>query len=356
MNPYLVRLRAKMAEERVGALLVSDILNVHWLTGFSGSSGYALVTQDAAVFLTDSRYTIQANQEVKGFEVVWFQRPKTFEEFLSEQAARVGTASLAFETSITYATWQSWSEKVKGVEWRPSPEVLKPLRMIKTAEEVAKIRQACGITDACLEHLSRMMQEGVSEYDIQLDLEFFIRRHGAEVAFDPIVVSGQNSARPHGKATEKKLEVGDFVTIDLGAKRDGYCSDVTRTFVIGKADERHKEIYNQVLKAQVAAVESLQAGKAASEPDRLTREILDEKGLAKHFGHGLGHGLGRAVHDYGGLGPNSKDTIETGQVWTVEPGVYIEGFGGVRIEDDVLVTESGPEVLTHFPKELMVLG
>jgi Xaa-Pro aminopeptidase len=356
MNRFLERVRAKMGEEGVPALLVSDILNVHWLTGFTGSSGYALVTPDAAVFITDSRYTIQAGQEVEGLEVVWFQRPQTFEGFLAEQCERTGVTRLAFETSITYATWQLWKQKLPTVEWSPSPEILKPLRMVKTAEEVAKIKEACAITDKCLEHLTRMMQPGVSEYDIQLDLEFFIRRSGAEIAFDPIVVSGPNSARPHGKATEKKLAVGDFVTIDLGAKKNGYCSDITRTFVIGQADDRHREIYGQVLKAQVAAVDSITAGKPASEPDRLTREILDERGLAKYFGHGLGHGLGRAVHDYGGLGPNSKDTIEAGQVWTVEPGVYIEGFGGVRIEDDVHVTPNGPEVLTHFPKELMVLG
>jgi Xaa-Pro aminopeptidase len=350
----LDRLRKKMGEQGVGALFVSDILNVQWLTGFTGSSGYALVTDGAAVFLTDSRYTIQANEQVKGFEVVWYQRPKTLEEFIAEQAARVGVKKLCFETSVSYATWQAWTEKVP-VEWAPSPDVLKPLRMVKTAEEVEKIKAACAITDKCLEHLTRMMQPGVSEYDIQLDLEFFIRRQGAEVAFDPIVVSGPNSARPHGKATEKKLEVGDFVTLDLGAKINGYCSDITRTFVIGRADDRHREVYGQVLKAQVAAVEALKPGAPASAPDKLSREILDEKGLAQYFGHGLGHGLGRAVHDYGGMGPNSKDTIEVGQVWTVEPGVYIEGFGGVRIEDDVHVTESGPEVLTHFPKELMVL-
>ena len=355
MTTNLCRLRDQMEEKGVGALLVSDLLNVQWLTGFTGSSGYALVTTREAVFLTDSRYTIQANEEVKGFEVVWFQRPKTFEEFLSEQCARVGVGSLAFETSVSYATWQAWTEKVP-VKWTASPDVLKPLRMVKTAEEVAKIKAACAITDACLEHLVRMMQPGVSEYDIQLDLEFFLRRQGAEIAFDPIVVSGANSARPHGSATEKTLEVGDFVTLDLGAKKDGYCSDITRTFVIGEASDRHREVYGQVLKAQLAAVEAVRAGVSAFEPDRLAREILDEKGLAKHFGHGLGHGLGRAVHDYGALSPASKDTIEVGQVWTIEPGVYIEGFGGVRIEDDVHVTPNGAEVLTHFPKELMVLG
>ncbi|HXH60208.1 MAG TPA: Xaa-Pro peptidase family protein [Fimbriimonadaceae bacterium] len=356
MNTYLQRLRDRMAVEGVPALFVSDNLNVQWLTGFTGSSGYAIVTPDEAVFITDSRYTIQAKQEVDGLEVVWFQRPKTFEEFLTENLERLGVKNLAFETSVTYATWKNWTDKISSVEWTASPDLLKPLRMSKTPEEVEKIKEACKVTDACLQHLTRMMQPGVSEYDVQLDLEFFIRRSGAEIAFHPIVVSGENSARPHGQATEKKLEVGDFVTLDLGAKKDGYCSDITRTFVIGEASDRHKEVYGQVLKAQVAAVDALKVGSAAADPDKLAREILDEKGLAKFFGHGLGHGLGRAVHDFGGLGPNSKDTIAAGQVWTIEPGVYIEGFGGVRIEDDVHVTDKGPEILTHFPKELMVLG
>lgn len=353
MNSFLVRLRESMAGAGVEALFVSDIYNVQWLTGFTGSSGYALVTAKDAVFITDSRYTIQAGQEVKGLDVVWFQRPQTLEGFIAENAARIGAKRVAFETSISYATWKSWTEKMPEIEWSPAPDILKSLRMIKTAEEVEKIKVACGITDACLEHLSRMMQPGVSEYDIQLDLEFFIKRQGAEVAFAPTVVSGPNSAKPHGKAGERKLEVGDFVTIDLGAKKDGYCSDITRTFVIGEASDRHKEVYGQVLKAQVAAVEALKVGTPANEPDKLSREILGD--LAQYFGHGLGHGLGRAVHDYGGLAPSSKDTIEAGQVWTVEPGVYIEGFGGVRIEDDVHVTPNGPQVLTHFPKELMVL-
>jgi len=351
----LERVRQRMSQEGVDAILVSDITNVQWLTGFSGSSGYAIVTSSDGVFVTDSRYTIQAGQEVTSLPVAWFQRPTTLEEFLAAKAAELGVKRLAFETSISYATWKAWTDKIP-VEWYASPEVLKPLRMVKTADEVAKIKEACRITDACLEHVSRMMQPGVTEYDILLDIEFFIRRQGAEIAFTPTVVSGPNSAKPHGKASERKLQVGDFLTLDLGAKKDGYCSDITRTFVIGDASDRHREVYGQVLKAQLAAVEALTVGKGASEPDLLSRQILDEKGLAQYFGHGLGHGLGRAVHDYGGLGPSSKDVIEAGQVWTVEPGVYIEGFGGVRIEDDVHVTPSGPEVLTHFPKELMVVG
>lgn len=356
MSANLRRLQERMRENEVPALFVSDILNVQWLSGFTGSSGFAAVTQDEAVFLTDSRYTIQAREEVEGMRVEWYQRPKPFEEFVSENLTALGVTRVGFETSVSYSTWKEWTEKIGGVEWFPDDGTITPLRMIKTDEEVELIREACGITDACLEHLARMMQPGVSEYDILLDLEFFIRRSGAEVAFEPTVVSGPNSARPHGKATERKLERGDFLTLDLGARKNGYCSDITRTFVIGEADDRHREVYGQVLKAQIAAIEALIPGTAAKETDRIARQVLDEKDLSKYFGHGLGHGLGRAVHDYGGLGPRSDDTIEAGQVWTVEPGVYIEGFGGVRIEDDVLVTDSGPEILTHFPKELMEVG
>ncbi|MCH8977914.1 MAG: aminopeptidase P family protein [Armatimonadetes bacterium] len=355
MSVNLRRLQERMREKEVPALFVSDILNVQWLTGFTGSSGFVAVTQSDGVFLTDSRYTIQAGEEVEGLRVEWYQRPKVFEEFVAENLAVLGVSQIGFETSVTYATWKSWTEKIDGVEWFADDGTIVPLRMIKTDDEVDRIREACGITDACLEHLRRMMQPGVSEYDILLDLEFFIRRSGAEVAFAPTVVSGPNSARPHGKATERKLERGDFLTLDLGARKNGYCSDITRTFVIGEADDRQREVYGEVLKAQLAAIEALVPGSAAKDVDSIARQVLDEKGLSQYFGHGLGHGLGRAVHDYGGLGQRSEDTIEVGQVWTVEPGVYIEGYGGVRIEDDVLVTASGPEILTHFPKELVEL-
>ena len=163
----------------------------------------------------------------------------------------------------------------------------------------------------------------------------------AELAFDPIVVSGNRSARPHGRASEKLLESGDFVTLDLGANLDGYCSDITRTFLVGKASDRHREVYGQVLKAQIAAIEAIKPGAIAKDVDGVSRKVLDEKGLAKYFGHGLGHGLGQVVHDGGSLNSSSETVLAEGQVWTVEPGAYIEGFGGVRIEDDVVVTSDG---------------
>ena len=356
MSQPLDRLREQMSSKNVDAAFVSDLLNVGWLTGFTGSSGFAIVTSEHSLFLTDSRYTIQANEEVSGFDVRWYQRPKTFEEFAGECLADLGIKSIAFEPSISYATWKSWGDKIGGVEWIDAPDLFKPLRMIKTPEEIALTRDVCGIADACCEYLRDRMQAGRSEFDVQLDLEFFLRRQGAEIAFDPIVVSGPNSAKPHGQAGDRALQEGDFVTLDLGARKAGYNSDITRTFVVGEPSDRHREVYDQVLKAQLAAIEALQPGTAAKDVDQLSRSILAEKDLDKYFGHGLGHGLGRAVHDYGGLGPTSTDTIEAGQVWTVEPGVYIEGFGGVRIEDDVHVTESGPELLTHYTKELLVIG
>ncbi|MBS1724617.1 MAG: aminopeptidase P family protein [Armatimonadetes bacterium] len=338
------------------AILVSDITNVQWLTGFTGSSGFVLLTPAAGRFITDSRYTIQAGEEVKSLAVASYASPVKFTEFLSSNVTEMGIDQLAFEKTITYGTWDDWRKGVPTVEWIPAPEVIKPLRMVKTADEVEKIRKACELADACLGHVQRMLQPGVSEYDISLEIEFFFRRNGAEVGFAPIVASGPNSARPHARPSERKLESGDFVTLDIGAQLNGYNSDITRTFVIGKASDRHREVYDQVLKSQIASIEALRPGKTGVEVDGVARTILDEKQLAQYFGHGLGHGLGKAVHDLGSLSTRSEDTIAPGQVWTIEPGVYIEGFGGVRIEDDVHVTTSGPEVLTHFPKELIELN
>jgi Xaa-Pro aminopeptidase len=245
-------------------------------------------------------------------------------------------------------------EKFNGVDLTPVEEIFPDLRVVKTPDEVEKIREACKLADACFDHVKRMIQVGVSEYDIGLDIEFYFRRNGADIAFDPIVASGERSARPHGRASEKKLERGDFLTLDFGCKVDGYCSDITRTVVVGEASDRHREVYATVLASQIAALEAMKPGIKAADVDRISREAMGD--YAQYFGHGLGHGLGKLVHDSGRLNSTSETVLAPGQVWTVEPGIYIPGFGGVRIEDDVVVTEGGIDVLTQSAKDLLILG
>ncbi len=194
---------------------------------------------------------------------------------------------------------------------------------------------------------------GVSELEVAIEIEFFFRKRGATAAFPVIAASGENSAKPHGTATEKVIEEGDFLTLDFGACLNGFNSDITRTVVIGEPSTRQREVYGQVLQAQLASLEAMKPGVPAKEVDAVARRVLAEADLDGYFGHGLGHGLGMLVHDFGRLAPTSEHVLAPGQVWTVEPGVYIEGFGGVRIEDDVVVTESGIETLTHSPKDLL---
>ncbi len=356
MNP-LDQVRIALSETPHGdAMLVTSPATLNWLTGFTGSFGMAIVGAARAVFVTDSRYTLQAQNEVVGFEVESFKSPTTAKGFLAELVKTLGVRSLGFEAShLTYAAVDDYRSSL-GVELVPVADVLSALRMVKTEEEIAKIRRACELTDACFVHLQRMFTIGTSEYDIGLELEFYFRRHRAEVGFSPIVASGPNSAKPHGRASERKLETGDFLTLDFGAKLDGYNSDMTRTVVIGEPTPRHEEIYNQVLKAELAALDAMLPGVPAKDVDALARQILDERDLAQYFGHSLGHGLGTEVHDVGKLGPGSPHTLAVGQVWTVEPGVYIDGWGGVRIEDDVVIREGGVEILNATTKELLVFG
>lgn len=351
----LERLRARMAERGVEAMLITSIGDVAWLTGFTGSFGQVFVTPDRAVFITDSRYAIQAADEVRGMDLVTFGSPRTAGDAVRDVLAQAGATRVAFETAMTYREYLSLRDKLEGIELVPVEDLVMPLRLVKSPEEIDKIRRACGLADACMEHAFRMIQPGVAEYDIGLDIEFFIRRNKAELGFAPIVVSGPNSARPHGRPSERRLAEGDFVTLDLGACLEGYCSDITRTVVVGHASPEHVRVYTAVKNALEAALEALRPGVDGREVDGKAREVLRAEGLDQYFGHGLGHGLGRAVHDGGRLSSNAEQRIEPGQVWTVEPGVYIEGFGGVRIEEDVLVTETGIEVLTKTPRELTIL-
>lgn len=350
----LEKLRERMAASKVPALLVSDLPNVGWLSGFSGSSGRVLVTATEALFLTDSRYTIQAQEEVKDMPSTSFASPTDSDEFLAEHAHKMGITRLGFEgATVSYAGWEKLTGKLKGIELFSAPDFFQTLRMVKTADELAIMRRSCALADAAFAHILPLIRPGRSEYDVCLDLEFYMRRQGAAIAFDSIIVSGERSARPHGHPSEKLLEEGDFLTMDFGACIEGYNSDITRTVVVGKPTERHHEVYNAVLEAQLAAIEAIKPGVKASVVDKVARDTLAKYDLAKYFGHGLGHGLGKVVHDNGRFSPTSEDIVEVGQIWTVEPGAYIPGFGGVRIEDDVVVTETGVEVLTRSPKDLI---
>ena len=353
----ITKVREKMEETGIPALLVSNIDNAGWLTGFSGSSANVVVTPKDALFITDSRYTIQARDEVKDIPVESYASPVEMSDFVAQQLKKMGVNKIGFEaTNTSFEQYEKLKGKLNGIELIPASDIFTDLRLIKTSEEIAKIKAACALADKAFEHVKRMIQPGVSEWDIGLEIEFFFRRNMADIAFPPIVASGWRSALPHGRASQdKKLESGDFVTLDFGAKLDGYNSDITRTPILKPVSDRHKFIYERVLAAQQAALDFMKPGVVAHDVDAAARDLLAKDDLAKYFGHGLGHGLGRSVHDGGRLGTNSKTVLAPGQVWTVEPGVYIEGFGGVRIEDDVVVTENGIEILTHSPKELLVL-
>ena len=348
------RLRAALVENDLPAIVISNLPAIYWLTGFTGSFGLAVISRDSGVFLTDSRYTIQAAEQCQDLPVDSFRSPQKAEQFLAEHVARLNLSKLAFDRNhVTVGTLEKWSRALSGVDLEPIDDPIDELRMIKSAEEVAKVRHCCGISDKALELLLTLVRPGVSELELLWAFQDFLRQHSATSAFDPIMISGLRTARPHGDPSEKLLEKGDLITFDLGACIDGYNSDITRTVVLGPASDRQRETYELLLKAQCACIDAMKPGINGKEVDGLARQILDENDLAQYFGHGLGHGLGALVHDTGRLSPTVDQNIRAGQIWTIEPGVYIEGFGGMRIEDDVVITEDGCDVLTGFPKHLI---
>lgn len=356
MTP-LERLRSALDAAQCPALLVTHIPNIRWLTGFTGSSAAAVVTAEHAIFATDSRYTIQAQEEVRDFNVRSFASPMRMDELLATILEECNIRTLAFDRQhVTVGRFQSWQEKWQGVELLAVDDPCETLRMVKTPEEIAKIREACRLADACMRHVVDRLHVGKTERSVLFEIHQFLWEHGAEASFPPIVVGGERSARPHGSPSDRPLQPGDLLTLDLGARLDGLCSDITRTVAIRRVGQREREIYDRVLEVQKGAIERLTPAADGKDVDMWVRQTLARYELAEYFGHGLGHGLGLEVHDPGRLSPTVDQPIEPNQVWTIEPGVYIEGVGGVRIEDDVLVTASGPEVLTHFPKELLVVG
>jgi Xaa-Pro aminopeptidase len=350
----LEKLRALFDEHNIDGLLVTNPYNRRYITGFTGTAGVAVISRDKAVFITDFRYVEQASKQVQGFEIVQHTGPIV--EEAANQVARLGIQKLGFEQEdVSYATFKAYESAVKA-ELVPTSYVIEKLRLIKSESEIKILKEAAEIADAAFEHILSFIRPGVKEIDVANELEFFMRKQGAtSSSFDIIVASGHRSALPHGVATEKVIEKGELVTLDFGAYYKGYCSDITRTIAVGAISEELKTIYNIVLQAQLRGMEGIKPGMTGKEADALTRDYISEKGYGEYFGHSTGHGIGLEIHEGPALSVRSDVVLAPGMVVTVEPGIYIPGLGGVRIEDDTVVTEKGNESLTYSPKELIIL-
>lgn len=346
-----------MNEKGADALLVSDGANMRYLSGFRGATGYLYISNARRVLATDSRYTTMAKAEAPDFEVIELRTGETYAQLLNRLMEADNAEKVAFEDAyLLYADYQKLQEGCAGRLTVPLGESLDLLRCVKADWEIERLAKAEEIGDQAFAHILGVLKPGMTELSVAAELEYFMKTHGAEnLSFETIVASGANSSMPHAMPSGKKLEKGDFVTMDFGCVYEGYCSDMTRTVVIGKADEKQKEIYRIVLEAQLAGLEACKSGVRGCDADKAARDVIAKAGYGDYFGHGLGHSVGLYIHEEPRLSPRCETALLPNMLQTVEPGIYLPGFGGVRIEDMVVVTKDGCRNLTHSPKELIEL-
>ncbi len=349
------RVRKELEARQLDALFVADPDNRRYLSGFTGTSGYVVVGREEGVFLTDFRYVEQAQIQVQGLRVV--RHGAQMVETLSEVLKEWGVQVLGFEQEhMTVGTWERLKTALDPIRLEGTSGLVEELRMVKDDHELAKIRKAAAIADQAFRTVLDHVRPGVRELDLARVLERTMEDLGAEgPSFETIVASGHRSALPHGVASQKTLEIGDLVTFDFGCVYEGYCSDLTRTVAVGRVDDRRRRIYEVVLEAQQRALQDLRPGMTGREADALARRVIEDAGYGEAFGHSLGHGVGLAIHENPRLAAQSEEVLRPGMVVTVEPGIYLPGVGGVRIEDDVVVTAEGCTRLTFSPKELLIL-
>ncbi|WP_262173324.1 M24 family metallopeptidase [Saccharococcus sp. Marseille-Q5394] len=350
----LAKLREALKENGLDALLVTNPYNRRYMTGFTGSAGVAIISADDAVFITDFRYTEQAAEQVKGFRIV--KHEKTIIEEVSNQAKEMKIKTLGFEKdNVSFGTYELYNDKVDA-ELKAVSGIVEKLRMVKNADEIEILQQAAKIADDAFAHICTFIKPGITELEVSNELEMFMRKQGAaSSSFDTIVASGERGALPHGVASDKVIQSGELVTLDFGALYNGYISDITRTVAVGEPSEKLKEIYEVTLAAQVLALEKIKAGMTGIEADAIARDYIKSKGYGDAFGHSTGHGIGLEVHEGPALSFRSETVLVPNMTVTVEPGIYLPGIGGVRIEDDIIITEDGNIRLTHSPKELIIL-
>jgi Xaa-Pro aminopeptidase len=344
-------LRQALEQRQVPAMLVTDPLSLRYVTGFSGDVGLLFVTANEAVLLVDPRYTEQARREVAGAEIVEVRQG--WADALAMMVGRLCLQSLAVEAEhVTVRQWDEWRAAAAGVQFASLTGAVAELRSVKSAEEIAAIEVAVALTDEAFAAFREWLRPGVTEAEAAWFIESYMRTHGAEsVAFELIVAGGANGAMAHARPGAHRIQAGEPVVVDIGARVNGYNSDLTRTVYAGPADERFRTVYDIVLQAQLAAEAGIRAGMSGKDADGLARKVIADAGYGEEFGHGLGHGVGLAIHEAPRLSFLAAADLQPGNVVTVEPGIYIPGWGGVRIEDMAVVTGDGLRILTRSSKE-----
>jgi Xaa-Pro aminopeptidase len=355
VNNRLQKLRKKFTEKEIDGIFVTQSENRRYLSGFDGSAGFLIITAKKAVLATDFRYTEQAVAEAPDFEILriannindWF--PGLMNEMKIKRLGFEGQdISFQFHRQLNDAL----KKKKFAVKMVPVNGLVEGVRAVKEPAEIALIKKSSAITDAAYESVRKIIKPGVTEKEVAWELEKSLRERGSQaLPFEIIVASGPRAALPHAKPSERVIEDGDPVVIDMGAKYRGYASDMTRTVCAGTVDDNFKNVYNTVLKAQKAAMAAISRGITGKEADSTAREIIQKAGYGEAFGHALGHGVGLAPHELPRLGPNSEDTLADGMVFTIEPGIYISGWGGVRIEDTVAMEEGKAKPITKAIKD-----
>lgn len=355
-NSRINALKRKIRAENLDGLIVNHLDYIRYLTGFTGTAGLLIIMNDSVYFFTDSRYTIQAKKQVNGAKVVTVPTEPISSlnghNWLHQKNLRLGFDG----AHLTVAQQKNLKEKVPEALFTSCENLLEDLGWVKDSHEIASIKKAVEIADVAFERILQIVKPGIKERELAAELEYEMAMQGSErPAFESIVASGYRSALPHGIASQKKLQRGDFVTFDFGATVDGYVSDITRTVVVGKASPRQRKIYEIVLSAQKAGINRVKAGINCKKVDDACRNVIKKAGFGKNFGHGTGHGIGFYIHVGPRISSRSKDKLAVNHIVTIEPGIYIPGWGGARIEDDVLVTRSGGTVLNKAPKNLLEL-
>lgn len=347
--------RKILESSSLDGLLFVGLENIRYLCGFTGSDGALVITPKESFFLTDSRYWTQADEEIKEARIVHYKKKM---EGIFSLLSDLKLGEIGFESAfLPFSAYQFLAERLaNGAKLVPLEKDLKNLRAAKDAQELTLLRRAIDISSKAYSQATEKLKEGVVEREIAFEMEFLMKGGSADaIGFDIIIASGKRSALPHGKAGDKRVERGDFILIDFGSGFQGYHSDQTRTVVCGNPSPEQQKIYGIVKEAHDKAIEKVRPGIPVNEVDGAARDTIRNHGYGEYFGHGTGHGIGLAVHEDPAVNGENKDLLQEGMVLTIEPGIYIPNWGGVRIEDMVLVTPQGAEVLTHLPRELRVV-